>query len=137
MQYEWDSLLETGNPKIDAQHKQLIATLNSLLTACYNKNSRAELERTIDFLLVYTVKHFADEEALQKEYDYPDYPRHKQLHEEFKVVAIGLAEQLQQDGYSEALTAEVHSHIGEWLVNHIKGDDLLMALYIKSKENNY
>ena len=135
MQYEWDSLLETGNEKIDTQHKQLVATLNSLLETCYDKDGHAELERTIDFLLAYTVKHFADEEALQKEYDYPDYPRHRQLHEEFKVVAVGFAEQLRNDGYSESLITEVYSCMGEWLVNHIRGDDLLLALYIKSKED--
>ena len=135
MFYEWDSLLETGDQKIDAQHKQLIEALNALLDSCLAGEGPLGLERTIDFLLGYTVKHFADEEALQEEYAYPDYLRHRQLHEEFKLVAVEMADTLRRDGFSAGLVTEVHSRIGDWLVNHIKGDDLRMALFVKSKQD--
>ena len=131
--YVWDSLLETGYTTIDEQHKKLIEALNRLLDACMAGTGKNELERTIDFLLAYTVKHFQDEEALQTQYEYPDIFRHKQIHEEFKTVAISLAERLRKEGPSTELVAEVYSHMGDWLVNHIKGDDFRMAAFIKWK----
>jgi hemerythrin-like metal-binding domain len=133
MKYEWDSSLETGYEKIDSQHKKLIEALNNLLDACRSGGSKFELEKTIDFLLTYTVDHFQDEENLQKQYGYPDYLRHRQIHENFKPVAVNLAERLQNEGSTVALLAEVHSSIGNWIVNHIKGEDLIMARYIKSR----
>ena len=133
MFYEWDSFLETGCGKIDVQHRQLFEALNALLEACTTGTASVEVERAVDFLLAYTVKHFADEEALQKAYDYPDYLRHKQIHGEFKQVANELARRLYQEGPSESLVGEVYRVMGDWLLNHVKGDDFRLATYIKSK----
>ena len=134
MTYQWDSLLETGNENIDSQHKQLIVALNDLVEACSLGIGKAELKRTIEFLLAYTVKHFKDEEALQIQYGYDDYLRHKQTHREFTAVAVALAARLQEEGPTVCLIAEVHSSMGDWLINHIKGDDFRLAAFIKGQE---
>jgi hemerythrin len=133
MQYEWSGDLETGYPGIDEQHKQLVMALNDLLSACGHGGHRAELKKTLDFLVAYTIKHFTDEEAFQLQHNYPDYERHKLLHDNFKVVASELAERLMQEGATIALIAEVHSTIGDWLVNHIKGEDLRIALHARGQ----
>ena len=134
MSYQWERFLETGNVHIDLQHKQLVAALNDLVGACHAGTGKAELTRTINFLLSYTVKHFQDEEALQIQYGYPDYLRHKQIHKDFTEVALGLAKRLEEEGPTVSLLAEVHSSMGDWLVNHIKGDDFRLAAFIKGQE---
>ena len=134
MSYQWDNLLETGNIHIDLQHKQLVAALNDLVTACHAGTGKAELTRTIHFLLAYTEKHFQEEEALQVQYAYPDYPRHRQIHKEFTEVAVDLAKRLKEEGPSVCLLTKVHSSMGDWLVNHIKGDDFRLAAFIKGQE---
>jgi hemerythrin len=53
------------------------------------------------------------------------------LHDQFKVVASELAERLVQEGPSIALIAEVRSAAGDWLVNHIKGEDLKIAAHAR------
>ena len=128
-QYEWSSDLETGYLNIDEQHKQLVASLNDLLFACKHGTHRAELQKTVNFLVEYTVKHFIDEEAFQLAHNYPEYERHKQLHEDFKVMASGLAERLVREGGSIAMLSEVHAVIGGWLVSHIQGEDKKVALH--------
>ena len=133
MSYQWDSLLETGNKQIDSQHKQLFVIFNDLVEACQAGTGKAELARTIKFLLAYTVKHFKDEEALQLQYGYEDYLRHRQIHKEFTSVAVDLANRLQEEGPTACLVAEVHSSMGDWLINHIKSDDFYLAAFIKSK----
>ena len=133
MTYQWEPCLATGHTEIDNQHKQLITAVNNLLAACHTGTEKSELERTIDFLLGYTIKHFIDEEKLQKQYNYPDYGRHRILHEEFKSVAANLAECLRKEGPTSDLVVDVYSSLGNWLVNHIKGDDFRMAAFIKTQ----
>ena len=133
MQYEWVNDLETGYQGIDEQHRQLVSALNDLLFACQHGGHRAELKKILDFLIAYTIKHFADEEEFQLKHNYPGYERHKLLHEEFKVVASELAERLIQEGATIALIAKVHSVIGEWLVSHIKGEDLKITAHARGQ----
>ena len=66
MTYTWNKDLETGNPMIDRQHKQLISCINDLLDACSQGKGRDKILETMQFLQDYTIKHFGDEEALQK-----------------------------------------------------------------------
>jgi hemerythrin len=133
MAYKWDSSLETGHEMIDNQHKQLVAALNKLLEACRSGQGQTELAKTLDFMSGYTIKHFSDEEKLQVKYQYPDYLVHKRYHDDFKVVVKNLAEELIREGPTDELIAKVNTSIGDWLLNHIKGDDFRMAAFVKAQ----
>ena len=133
MAYLWDTSLETGHEKIDNQHKQLIEALNGLIDASHHGKGSEEIFKTLDFLTGYTVMHFATEEKLQVDYDYPDYHIHKRYHDEFKGTVKELTEQLKEKGPTEELICTVSAVIGNWLLNHIRGDDFRMAAYVKSK----
>jgi hemerythrin len=92
-----------------------------------------ELEKSLNFLNDYTIKHFFDEEQVQQKYNYPDYPNHKKLHDDFKAVVRDLKVKLIMKGASEDLVNEVRTKIGDWLVTHIKGQDIKLAAYIKTQ----
>ncbi|MCL2834787.1 MAG: bacteriohemerythrin [Treponema sp.] len=132
MVYHWDSTLETGYEKVDNQHKQLIAALNALIEASHSGKSDSAVMETMDFLTGYTIKHFADEEKLQVQYNYPDYLNHKRIHDNFKVTVKGFIERVKKEGPNQIIMAEVTESLGSWLINHIKGDDFRMAAFIKS-----
>ncbi|MDR2158956.1 MAG: bacteriohemerythrin [Treponema sp.] len=134
MSYKWDSSLETGHEKIDNQHKQLIAALNSIIEASAGGKGSAEIFKTLDFLTGYTIMHFSDEEKLQVQYDYPDYLIHKRYHDEFKVTVGELTRRLEKEGPTEEMVNIVTTAVGNWLLNHIKGDDFRMAAYVKAHE---
>jgi hemerythrin len=134
MAYQWDSSLETGHQKIDNQHKQLIAALNNISEAAASGKGSAEIFKTLDFLTGYTIMHFADEEKLQVKYDYPDYLVHKRIHDEFKVTVGDFTQRLVKEGPTDEMVRIVTTAVGDWLLNHIKGDDFRMAAYVKSKE---
>ena len=133
MAYQWDTTLETGHSKIDNQHKQLIAALNSIIEASQEGKGSEEIFKTLDFLTGYTVMHFSTEEKLQVQYGYPDYLIHKRYHDEFKVTVGELTKKLVDNGPTEGIIGEVTTVIGNWLLNHIKGDDFRMAAFVKSK----
>ena len=132
MAFTWSSALETGHGVIDAQHKELISAVNGLLDACQQGQASNKVGPTIDFLVSYTKKHFADEEALQKKAGYPDYAGHRKAHEAFVVTVTELAAQLKQAGPSPVLINKVVRNVGDWLVSHIKKEDTKVAVYLKS-----
>ena len=135
MAYLWDSSLESGYPKVDNQHKQLVAALNNLMEASSGGKGDAAVMETLDFLTGYTVKHFTDEEQLQSDYDYPDYLVHKRIHDDFKGVVTGLVGKVRDKGPTEEIINEVTAIIGAWLLNHIKGDDFRMATFVKAADS--
>lgn len=135
MAYQFTDDLLTGNTIIDTQHRQLIQAINDLLAACAAGKGRAELEKTTNFLYDYTTKHFSDEEQLQKQSGYPDYPQHRQYHETFKRTVAELNKKLSEQGPTIPLVGEVNTAIAGWLLNHIKREDTKVAAHIKSKSS--
>ncbi|MDR1566309.1 MAG: hemerythrin family protein [Treponema sp.] len=134
MAYQWDSSLETGYEVVDNQHKQLVAAVNNLIEASQNGKGDNAVMQTMDFLTGYTIKHFADEEKLQKQFNYPDYLNHKRIHDDFKVTVGNLTQRIIKEGPTQPLINEASSAIGAWLLNHIKGDDFRMAAFIKAAD---
>lgn len=134
MPYQWSSDLETGFPLIDAQHKALFAAVNDFSAAFQNSGKgKEEIDNTLHFLVEYALKHFADEEELQREYEYPDYARHKYYHNAFKETIAALLERYQEEGPTDAMVADIYKTTGSWLVNHIKGDDFVFAAFLHDR----
>jgi len=136
MAYKWDSSLESGYSKIDNQHKQLIAMLNDLIEAKKEGKGDSAVLRTLDFLTGYAIKHFADEEQLQIDYDYPDYLNHKRIHEDFKKTVGEFVEKVIKDGPTEEIIGTIIETIGSWLLNHICGDDFRLTAFVKAADIN-
>ena len=133
---KWDPDLATGHDTIDNQHQQLIAAVNELFDAHRSGKGRKEVERTMDFLVAYTVKHFSEEQQLQEKAEYPHYPAHRKIHDEFRGVAENLAAKLRRDGPTDEFISDVCVTIGRWVINHIKSEDFIMAAHLKSREQN-
>jgi methyl-accepting chemotaxis protein len=132
-EYVWDKSFATGNKTIDSQHKMLFDAINKLITAMRENAAGTELKNAINFLSDYTVKHFFDEEQIQKQAGYPDYPSHHKMHEDFKMVVKELSHKLILSGANEGLINDVREKIGNWLVTHIKGQDIKLGMYLREK----
>ena len=133
-EYIWDHTFALGHKMIDSQHKELFSAINKLIRAC-NSNNSIEFENCIDFLRNYVVKHFSDEETLQRAEEYTDYPNHKKLHDAYKELIKELAVRWQTLGPSETVMKEVRVKVGDWLINHIKGQDVKLGAYIRSRKS--
>jgi hemerythrin len=131
MAYTWNSTLETGHLLIDSQHKELIKTINELVDACHQGQAADQVSKTLNFLLDYTKRHFHDEEALQQQSNYPDYPNHHKLHEDFVQSVVSLAAELKQTGPTPQIINKIVSGVGNWLVQHIMQQDTQVAAHIK------
>ncbi|GMO51911.1 MAG: cache domain-containing protein [Termitinemataceae bacterium] len=133
--YEWDDSLSVGQEMIDTQHQELFVKINTLLQAMYEGKGEDELKTAMDFLNDYTIKHFFEEEQLQKKYEYPDFENHHNLHEQFKATLRELFHELLLKGVSEPLLQDVKRKVAGWLIAHIKVQDARLSAYLKSTTN--
>jgi hemerythrin len=130
--YNWNDSYLMGVENIDKQHMQLFITVNNLIDAIENGAGKAELEKSLDFLVNYTVTHFNDEEEVMRKYNFPEIEGHHAIHEKFKKAALELAAEALKIGSSELLVREVKRKIGDWLVTHVEGQDARVGAHIKS-----
>ena len=78
---EWQEAYECGNAAIDDEHRELFDLANALLSVSLNAHSSPEaLGAALDTLLAHVAQHFADEEALLEQRDYPDLESHRRAH---------------------------------------------------------
>ncbi|MCL1975513.1 MAG: hemerythrin family protein [Firmicutes bacterium] len=130
----WKDEFRLGNDQVDEQHYQLFIQVGKIIESCADGSDMAKLRETLDFLIDYTIYHFNDEEALQLRYNYPDYERHKQLHEDFKVTALDLVKHYEESGSSAELSNDVNRIVVKWLINHIMREDKKIGEHIRNIE---
>ncbi|RGY99475.1 hemerythrin family protein [Clostridium sp. AM58-1XD] len=136
MRAVFDDSLLTGNKMIDAQHKELIDKINSLLISCENKNDKQGAVNMLNYLADYVDFHFAEEEQLQKEMEYPGIREHKIKHRELRLVVEDLHAMLEEEeGPSERFVEQVQKNVVDWLYYHIKTFDRSVAEYKFLKDN--
>lgn len=133
MSIVFDESLHTGNELIDTQHQELIDRVNKLSESIETVKEKRTAVQTLDFLMDYTVFHFAAEEKLQEECGYPELEAHKALHAGFVKAVDELKEMLEEEeGPTDAFVAAVNKNVVDWLVNHIQGCDKKVAEFVKA-----
>jgi hemerythrin-like metal-binding protein len=116
---EWREAYECGHALLDAQHRTLFRDANALLEAS-QCNSPDVLAR-FDELISHVLGHFADEERILLQVDYPHLAAHRAAHAALTRTALKLRE------------AMIHSHhrheelleflVGDVVQRHLLVDD--------------
>ena len=125
--------MEIGISIIDEQHKELVDLINNITSMGIKSTSKEEVEKTLDFLGQYVVKHFNDEETLQRQYSYPDYERHKNIHKDFITDFVKFKEEFHAQGTSIKFAMTLNNFIVAWIVKHIKNADAAFGKFFKEK----
>ncbi|MDR2892639.1 MAG: hemerythrin family protein [Deltaproteobacteria bacterium] len=123
----------TGVAKIDEQHKELISRINAVMNMGSKSASPEETRKTIDFLNDYVIKHFGDEEVLQRQAQYPKYEEHKKLHQIYIGEIRKLREEFMANGPSPKFAVSLNNSIIGWIVKHIKNVDVEFGKYCQTK----
>lgn len=131
--FSWSANLSVNVPKIDAQHQQLFKALTDLQEAMKAGKGKEEVLKTIDFLSNYVDKHFADEEELMKKNNYPDFEKHKQIHEKFKSFVKEQRQKVSAQGADLIIVVQLQQKLGDWLISHIASEDKKYAPFIKQQ----
>ena len=123
--------METGVPKIDTQHKELIDRINAVTAMGQKAFSKEEAEKTLDLLGDYIVKHFTDEEVLQKQSNYPKCEWHREQHQLYIKEFQKLKQEFNTNGYSTQFTLTLSNSVISWIVKHIKHADVELGKFLK------
>ncbi|MBV7275467.1 hemerythrin family protein [Clostridiaceae bacterium UIB06] len=132
---KWDDQLATGVSDIDNQHKELFNRMNNLLITMREGNGKNEAIKTLNFLEEYVIKHFNEEEELQRKNNYPKYTVQHSEHEQFKNELQELRNVFETTGVSAIFVINMQQKMSKWWRNHIRelDKDLGKFLIEKSK----
>ena len=83
-----------GIAHIDQQHQKLVGILNRLHHALETGTETKQLLPILDELLAYTAEHFAEEERLMAQTNYPDFEQHQNIHRSLVAKAVAIREEV-------------------------------------------
>lgn len=130
----WRDSLSIGVTAIDNQHKELLSRFDKLLNACQAGQGVGELKNLQVFLKEYVHTHFSDEEALQRQNNYPGYEAHKKEHTYFIDQVDKLTKETKAEGVSTHHVVETNNMLLKWLINHISKVDMELGAYLKNRD---
>lgn len=124
MAFSWSPSYSVKISRFDDDHKHLLSLINALREAIAVRVGSAVVQPILDELADYATGHFAAEEALMEQAQFPGLSSHRTEHQEF-VEQMGLIQKdvLRTGGRGQALALSVFLH--EWLINHILDTDHL------------
>jgi hemerythrin-like metal-binding protein len=129
--FDWTPDYSVGIGSIDGQHQKLFSIARELYSAMSAGQGKEALGRILDRLAQYTEVHFAHEERLMREHDFPGLADHKAEHDALK----GQVRRFQQDFEAGrvVLTVELLHFLRDWLQKHIMGSDQRYAPFLKQR----
>ena len=130
MNLEWESHLSVGVDEIDEQHKQLIDKFNEFMLAYQEERGSDEMHQLFSFLDEYVISHFADEELLMQQINYPYYHKHREKHLEFRQKVITLRDRLEKEGPTQELIPASGLLMTSWLIEHMTGMDRAIGKFM-------
>lgn len=124
----WDPIYRIGVDVIDQQHQGLFDIGNRFYDAWRQRVRGAVLRRIFDELLEYTSFHFAEEERLMQQIDYPSLQQHRANHEELVDLVNHYRSQLKV-GRAGA-ERQALEFVRTWLRAHVLDADKKIGLYL-------
>ncbi len=127
---------KTGIELVDEEHRRLfeiIKETNDLIHEELLHDKYDEIVRLLTELKNYTEFHFHDEEVLMERIQYPGLDAQKRAHSAFvdKLVDIDLSDLDDIDNNQQTYLNDLVQFLLTWLVNHIKGMDKKIAVYMQ------
>ncbi len=117
-------------------HEDEIKILNEIdkLAIGYErgKTELSELENKIDEYIAHVKEHFASEERLMKQYDFPSYEMHKMAHDMFLMDLEYSTKQWKEYGDIKKIIYFIRK-TPEWIVMHVNSVDAPTAEYLARK----
>jgi len=129
---DWNPKMELGVEEMDRQHRQLVKILNELHTAMLAGGKHHDLARVMGELVQYTKYHFATEERLMGEMQYPGRLEHAREHRTLTAQAEEYAAEVLKGRATVSL--RILQFLKEWLNGHILGSDRQFADYVKGRK---
>lgn len=132
----WKEKYKIGVELIDEQHLELFKRVEGFLLVLRSKdewdNKVEKVKETLEFMKLYVVQHFQDEEQYQREVCYPDCAGHCKMHAQFTSEVSEFVRLFEEQGYQEPLAQKFAGKLLAWLINHVAASDQKIADYLEN-----
>ncbi|ABW18759.1 bacteriohemerythrin [Alkaliphilus oremlandii] len=133
----WKDKYELGVSIVDEQHKELFERVQAFMQVLRSPASWEDkvqrVNETLEFMKIYVVEHFRDEEAYQKRIEYPGYEAHKKIHGDMVNYVVQFSDEYEKSGCNEQLMQQFAGKLLAWLINHVASEDQRIADYAIEK----
>ncbi|WP_319471227.1 bacteriohemerythrin [uncultured Pseudodesulfovibrio sp.] len=127
---QWTEDLTVGLPRIDDQHKQLIAIANKLIDAIIDNETDGVLADVFTQLRAYVDSHFKDEESYMEEIGYPELKDHAAEHAILYLRTLTLKQMLEKR--NGVTPQDVSLFLTDWISSHMMDSDRKIGNFAKS-----
>jgi hemerythrin len=127
----WSDKLSVGVKAIDEQHTVLFDTINDLHAAMMKGQARTIVGELLARLLMYTRRHFSDEEEMMEKAGYPDLPQHRVLHRNLTKQVEEYIVRFQNGDLT--LSTDLAGFLSDWLKKHILAIDQSYGPYVNQR----
>ena len=129
--FRWTEAYSVRIALLDQQHQGLFATVDELNQAMAAGKGNEALVPILWKLLDYALVHFAAEESLMEEHDFPGLPTHRAQHEMFrKKVAAFLGD---HKGGKRGVPVTLMFFLQGWLKDHMQHADQLYSGFLNAR----
>ncbi|MDD5057260.1 MAG: hemerythrin family protein [Sideroxydans sp.] len=119
---------------MNRDHAEFVALRGELLDLLTQNSPVAEVDTLLEKLLEHTRLHFAEEERLMLETQFPPYPVHKGEHEKVLANMADHFENWKAKRDAAALRKWLETPVADWFVAHVGTMDHVTAGFIKMNQ---
>jgi hemerythrin len=126
----WNDKYSVKVGQFDADHKQLVQLINQLHNAIVVGRDRQELGEVLAELTDYTLRHFAAEEALMRQTDFPELSEHIFEHQQLRAAVTNFTRQITS---GSLITLSVMQFMRDWFLDHVLKTDMRYSEHLRSQ----
>lgn len=130
---KWIRDFEIGVQQIDEEHKEIIISFNKLYELMKMGKGHEYYEELLAFLKKYVGTHFAHEEKLLLDNNYPGLSEHKKLHNQFSTQILEMEKTHSSGLATDKELILISLYVRDWLYQHILIEDNKIGDYINKK----
>lgn len=125
---EWKPDYDTGETRIDIQHRHLVSLINMLHAGAKANMNVSVVGHILDELDMYVIVHFTYEEKWMETQNFPEADAHKQQHLELRKELARFRSEYQHDPSLPCV--ELCEFLQEWLMRHVLEEDAKFKAYV-------
>jgi hemerythrin-like metal-binding protein len=127
----WNSSLSVNVDAMDMQHQKLVKLTNQLFDAMKVGKGKQAIEGVLRELASYTKVHFAAEEKLMQEHNFPGLAEHKAKHQQLLAKVSDFCKKY--NAGELGISINLCDFLQDWLKVHISQEDKQYGVHIASQ----
>jgi hemerythrin len=129
--FRWTESYRVNIAVLDQQHQQLFDAVNELDQALRKGEGKAALDPVLDKLVEYALVHFAAEESLMQQHDFPGLFSHQAQHELFRQRIAAYLED--HKAARPGVPVSLLFFMQDWLKDHLLQTDKLYSAFLNAR----